>query len=89
MIVEAVLYEHAHKLPAGQLLPFVLSMPRQCPCGDVWMILLDEPRVLEVELGSMGQKHLELLEESMKKDCSGHQEADHLRTDGQKVWIAT
>jgi hypothetical protein len=86
VVVDAVLYEDATKLKAGEMLPYVLPMPRRCPCGDAWMILLDEPLALEVEVGSAGQTHLTLLQQAMQKNCSNHKEVNHLRTDGTRVW---
>ena len=87
VIVDAIRYEEVVGADSSNLLPHVLSMPRRCPCGDTWMILLDEPCALEVELGNAGQTHLALLLEAMQKDCTDHKERNHLRTDGEKVWF--
>jgi hypothetical protein len=70
-----------------QLLPYVLSVPQTCSCGDSWLILIDEPRTLEVELGLEGQSHLALLVAAIEKNCANHGEVKHLRTDGQTVWM--
>jgi hypothetical protein len=86
VIVDALRYEDASKIVAGKILPYVLSMPRRCPCGQAWLVLLSESLALEVEVGSAGQTHLKLLQESMRKGCPDHNGTIHLRTDGETVW---
>jgi hypothetical protein len=87
MIVEAIRCQDLQKLNSG-MLPYVLSMPRTCPCGEAWLILLDEPLALEVEMGSEGQIHLTMLRDAMQSNCSNHAAIAHIRTDGEKVWNA-
>ena len=85
-MVDAILLRNAPTLAVAHLLPYVLSMTRTCPCGDTWIISLNEPLALEVELGMRGQTHLVLLQQSMKLSCSAHENAGHLRTNGETVW---
>jgi hypothetical protein len=89
LIVDAVYFREVSNVPTEKMLPYVLSMPRRCPCGDTWIITLSESMPLEVELGSAGQDHLALLEQALKKNCSNHKEETHLRTDGKQVWAVT
>jgi hypothetical protein len=85
MVVDVVLVRSA-ELVAHNLMPYVLSMPRRCLCGEQWIISLSEPLALEVEMGSVGSTHLALLRDTMLSKCSNHEVYNHLRTDGETVW---
>ena len=83
---EAVRLDHLPLVDASLLFPYVLSHPVICSCRTLWAILLDQPLVLEYELGLRGVEHSSLLHLAMSADCRIGHSFVFYKTDGLTVW---
>lgn len=66
----------------------VLSVPLKIS-ADEYALLVDQPVAMEAELGQLGRRHLACLVEELKHAASLNLHPDHLRTDGESVWVPT
>ena len=83
---EAVRLDQLHLVDPSLLFSFVLSNPVICSCRKAWAILLDQPLVVEYELGLLEGQHSSLLASAMKTDCSAGHPFSFYRTDGITIW---
>jgi hypothetical protein len=88
--LEAVRFNSLITTPVSQIFSYVISMPVLCPgCRVPWAVLVNEPHTLEIELGLIGKRHIELLTEAMMESCKSKDGGHHFRTDGMRVWQPT
>jgi hypothetical protein len=86
--MDAVRLDVIANLDPELLFPHVLSMPWTVPgwSDKEYVLMVNLPISLDIELGHRGKTHLALLAASLIAYSMDGESPEHLRTDGKSVW---
>jgi len=84
--MDAVKLSGIDALDSNLLFSHVLPRPWASLHNELYIITVNKPVVLEIELGILGMAHIEKLSSFLTISCSQGAGFDHVRTDGYDIW---
>ena len=89
LMMDAVRLAVINLIPPSLLFRYVVSTPLKLSpeASDEFALLVNQPVALQVELGRVGRRHMDHLVNALKQAALENICIDHLRTDGDIVWV--